>query len=232
MTLTLVSLLAGNVDEAASDLAYQLTAAGLDTVFESSPHARRREQAASGDADIVWLCGWQALEFVGASMELVAVPTFVGEQPSRYRSLVISRTPAAGLEALIADDPLWVSNEVGSWSGHWALRAECDLRGLPAPSRFVWSGSHVDSIRMVAEGSADAAAIDSTVWRWNRPNDLNVVDVTRSWPAPPILILDRPGLDVDRLVREIVGTVGLQGVEKMTPADWSHLDPMRPWVGG
>lgn len=229
MTLSLVSLLAANVDQAASDLADHLTAAGVEAAFESGPYSRRSELAASGGADILWLCGWQALQFT--RLELVAAPTFEGERPSSYRSFIVSRTPAAGLEALIADDALWASNEATSWSGHRALRAECDLRGLTAPSRIVWSGSHAESIRMVGEGSADAAAIDSTVWRWEEPADLFVVDVTRPWPAPPILVQDRPDRDTDRLARLILGANGLRGVEALTVADWSHLDPMRGWTG-
>ena len=230
VTLSLVSLMAANVDQAASDLAAHLTAVGIDTRFESGSHSHRMDRVTTGNADIVWLCGWQALEFDGTSMDLVAAPTFPLESPSTYRSFIISRTPAASLEELLAGDPLWVMNEPTSWSGHWAVRAECDLRGLTVPSRIVWSGSHVDSIRMVAEGSADVAAIDSTVWRWRNVQSIAVVDVTRSWPAPPVLI--RSGIEdgTQQLAAQIVGATQLRAVESLVSADWSHLDPMRNWA--
>lgn len=228
MTLSLVSLMAANVDQAAADLAAHLTSVGIDTRFESGPHAERIKLMST--ADIVWLCGWQALEFTESPMELVVVPTFPDERPSTYRSVIVSRTPAAGLAEVIARDPLWAMNEPTSWSGHWAPRAECDLRGLASPSRIVWSGSHVDSMRMVAEGSADAAAIDSTVWRWEDTPDLPVADVTRPWPAPPILIRQDLEHDVSTVVGRMVGAVGLSAVESLGLADWSHLDPMRDWA--
>ncbi len=230
MTLSLVSLMAANVDHAASDLAAHLTAAGIDTYFEPGSHGHRMDLVATGAADIVWLCGWQALEFAGTPMDLVAAPTFPQERPSTYRSFIVGRTPAVGLEELIAGDVLWAYNEPNSWSGHWTLRAECDLRGLTAPSRVVWSGSHVESIRMVVEGSADAAAIDSTVWRWEGVRGFHVVDATRSWPAPPILVRDGVEERTRQVAGQIVGAPQLRGVEALRSADWSHLDPMRTWA--
>lgn len=230
MTFSLVSLLAANIDEAASDLAAHLTSIGIDTVHEAEPHAQRLELVTTGAADIVWSCGWQALAF-GSLMNLVAAPTFPHEDPSSYRSFIVSRTPVASLEELIAADPLWAMNEPASWSGNWALRAECDLRRLVAPSRIVWSGSHVESMRMVADGSADAAAIDSTVWRWAGDCGLAVVDSTRPWPAPPLLIRNRIiEDDAGRVVAGIVGATRLRGVEALDRSDWGHLDPMRRWA--
>jgi ABC-type phosphate/phosphonate transport system substrate-binding protein len=225
-----VPLLAENIDEAASDLAAHLSAGGLDTVVESGSHARRMHLVATGHADIVWSCGWQALGFAGTSLDLVAAPTFPEENLASYRSFIIGRGPAGSLEELIAADLRWVMNEPTSWSGHRALRAECELRGLTPPARLVWSGSHAESIRMVAEGAADAAAIDSTVYRWGGVRDLAVVDVTRSWPAPPILVRRDVEGGAQRVTAQIIGAGRLRGVDALDPADWSHLDPMRRWI--
>lgn len=226
MTVSLVSLLGANVDEASVDLATHLTASGVDSSFASFPHGRRRQLVERGEAGIVWMCGWLALETRTTDYEVVAAPTFSGEPTASYRSVIVARRRSGGLAALSGDRAVWAMNEPESWSGHRAVLAECDLRGLPEPSHVVWSGSHVESIRMVAAGEVDVASIDSTVWRSADPDDLNVVDVTRAWPSPPILarrdLLDRLG----ELPTLIADAQGIRGLDSLDLADWGHLDPL------
>jgi hypothetical protein len=94
------------------------------------------------------------------------------------------------------------------------------------PTDIVWSGSHLDSIRMVETGAADAAAIDSTLWRWANVDEPDVVDVTRRWPAPPILVRRELLSSSVGLSRSITGASGLRGVDHLEPADWHHLDAL------
>jgi ABC-type phosphate/phosphonate transport system substrate-binding protein len=229
VTLKVVSLLGANIDEAASDLAADLTCHGIEAAATETSHEHRMELVTSGAADIVWLCGFLALELDLAGFDLVAAPSFVGEERASYRSIVIANGPSAGLEELCTSDILWAMNEEVSWSGHRALLAECGSRRLPVPSNICWSGSHLDSIRMVAQAEADAAAIDSTLWRWATADDVTAVDETRSWPSPPLLVRRELDRRLPQLTSLITAAGPLRGVARLEWADWSHLGSIRAW---
>lgn len=226
MTHGVVSLLGVNVDEAAIDLADHLTASGVGSAVASANHVRRRELVDRREAGIVWMCGWLALETRTSAYDVVAAPNFAGERPASYHSVIVARRPYSGLEELSGERAIWAMNEPVSWSGHLAVLAECERRGVVEPSRIVWSGSHADSIRMVSAGTADAAAIDSTLWRWAASEDVAVVDETRSWPAPPILVrrdlLDR----LPELPTIISAARAVRGIDGFEHADWAHLQPL------
>jgi ABC-type phosphate/phosphonate transport system substrate-binding protein len=235
VTLTLVPLLGANVDEATADLAAHLSASGTEARFDSewSP-AHRMDLVRSGVADIAWMCGLLALELDAAgdiAADLVAAPVFEGETDATYRAVIVTRSPASGLAELCTPGVAWAMNEPISWSGHRALLAECALRELQPPATIVWSGSHLASIRMVAGGDADAAAIDSTVWRWAGVADLEVVDETRPWPSPPLLMRSRLRARMPQLAGLIADAGPMRGVDRLQPADWGHLDPIRSSVG-
>ena len=235
MTLTLVSLLGDNVDEATADLATHLSVSGTEATFDPEwSHARRMNLVRSGVADIVWLCGLLALELDAASetrADVIAAPVFEGETDAVYRAVIVTRFPVSGLAELCTPGVSWAMNEPISWSGHRALLAECAHRGLPPPGNIVWSGSHLDSIRMVAAGGADAASIDSTVWRWAGVEDLVVVDETRSWPSPPLLVRSDLRSRMPQLAGIITDAGFMRGVDRLQPVDWGHLDPIRSSVG-
>ena len=65
----------------------------------------------------------------------------------------------------------------------------------------ITTGSHTASLRAVADGRADCAAIDHSIWDAEQrtgsavTDRLRVIDRTTDWPAPPLLVrrgLDRP----------------------------------------
>ena len=231
MSLRLVSLLGPNIDEACVDLAAALRDSGVDVRFDrATPWSGRFESVTAGVADLVWLCGKLALD-LWAEGELVAPPTaapeFTQGTGALYSSVVIAGRPVAGLTELCDRSVVWAANEPASWSGHHALLEELRRRDLPAPEQFRWSGSHVESIRMVGSGLADCAAIDRSVWEWAEPTGLFVVDETRSWPSPPLCVTPGatardPGL-LDALLD--AGAL-LRNVERLVPVAKDHLDPI------
>jgi ABC-type phosphate/phosphonate transport system substrate-binding protein len=95
----------------------------------------------------------------------------------------------------------WAYNDACSLSGYYGLLRKLDEMGED-PRFFgevLHSGSHLDSIRMVADHEADAATIDSNVL-WMRlkesPELAGLVRVIDSWgpfPVQPVVV--RSGLD-------------------------------------
>jgi ABC-type phosphate/phosphonate transport system substrate-binding protein len=95
----------------------------------------------------------------------------------------------------------WAYNDACSLSGYYGLLRKLDEMG--EDQRFfgevLRSGSHLDSIRMVADHEADAATIDSNVlWMRlkERPALADLVRVIDSWgpfPVQPVVV--RSGLD-------------------------------------
>jgi phosphonate transport system substrate-binding protein len=108
--------------------------------------------------------------------------------------IVRSDAPARGLADLRGKT--WTFNDPSSLSGYWSVLEELtrtgeDRRFFAALER---SGSHLESIQRVADGRADAAAIDSNVLRRELSRDPSLagrVRVMESWgpfPVQPIVV--------------------------------------------
>ena len=84
-------------------------------------------------------------------------------------------------------------NSGQSQSGHWALRAAIAAApGGVAPVSAMVSGGHRQSLRMVAAGAADVAAIDAVCWALaerHEPEAVAKVRVIARSPAAPGLPL-------------------------------------------
>ncbi len=154
--------------------------------------------------DLLWACGLLTARLVtaGCDLDVVAAPVFVGEAEPVYRSVIVARASTEPLPDPSGPRRLAI-NEYGSWSGYRALRHEAARRGdglldPDAMEEIVVTGAHVDSVSAVADGRADIAAIDHSIWDWMVANDqaathgVAVIDRTADFPAPP-LSLHRPG---------------------------------------
>ena len=131
-------------------------------------------------------------------------------------------------------------NDLGSNSGyHLVFQA---LRQNKGPESFfgsvIQSGSHQVSIRWVADGWADCAAIDSTVLErefQNFPDLRSQVKVIASIgpsPMPPIVAANRLGVEatteLQRLLlhpdRELLGVMTDAQVQGYQAVDWSDYE--------
>ena len=123
-------------------------------------------------------------------------------------------------------------NEPESWSGHLALVRHLTSTGrdLSMFGSTIRTGSHQASVAAVANGDADLASIDHTVWEYLDPlGSIRVVDRTRDWPAPPFA-LDR-GLDPgvrERLGAALFATRDTAGLAALAPADRRDYEVMHP----
>ena len=102
----------------------------------------------------------------------------------------------------------WCYNDPGSNSGYNLLLYWLIESGKPSSffDKVIQSGSHQNSIKLVAEGGADCAAIDSTVLEQelrNLPhlvNDLRVIKSLGPYFMPPVVVSNHLGAAfIDRL---------------------------------
>ncbi len=177
--------------------------------FTGGPFSKRRKQLSAGSAAAGWVCGLEHARegrVDGAwRHSAIAAPVMAG---SRYRGrpvyfgdvIVSEHSSAASLDDLGGLD--LAVNETGSLSGCQMLIDACGSLGRFATT--VDSGSHVESIRMVREGAADVACIDSTLLDMARARailDLSGVRVLLSlgpYPAPPIVASEQIAGEVRR----------------------------------
>lgn len=93
-------------------------------------------------------------------------------------------------------------NDRGSNSGYQLMRDHLFQLGYPAQffKHVIASGSHQASIRWVAEGKADCAAIDSTVLEREKQmipaltDQLHVIETIGPCPMPPLIAAQHLGL--------------------------------------
>ncbi len=181
----------------------------LDRFWSLLRDAMRREGLAEVPRDLAWpadldthwrgpdlllsqTCGYPFASALKSEVQLVGTPRYAAEgcEGARYSSLVVVR---AGDEAKILADLRGhraAINMVGSHSGWNALRAM--VAPLARAGRFFASvqetGSHHGSMRAVASGEADVAAIDCVTFalaRRNRPELIAPLRIlARSAAAP------------------------------------------------
>jgi ABC-type phosphate/phosphonate transport system substrate-binding protein len=81
------------------------------------------------------------------------------EAPGHYRSVLLS--PVDGpLPELLAARPHAVANSADSLSGWLSLLAATVGAGEPWPGEVTFTSAHLDSVRALAGGTADIAAVD------------------------------------------------------------------------
>jgi ABC-type phosphate/phosphonate transport system substrate-binding protein len=179
-----------------------------------------------GDLDAFWrsdalllgqACGYPLMTSLAGKVRLIGTPCydFAGCEGYRYCSFVVVAADAAaqrpqdlrGLRAAV--------NQAHSHSGMNALRHL--VAPLSHDGRFfsdvIASGSHLASMRMVAEGQADVAAIDCITWGYmalHAPQllyGLRILCETARMPGLPLI--SSPAVDdaTAALVRQVLQQV-------------------------
>lgn len=217
MTLRITSLLSPVSDHRVVDLVDRLRSQGMDAEFVDGTWDERFGATRSGDIDATWVCGLLHVE-LGASGEwpvsAVAAPTVTDPsgvlRPVYYGRIVVADgSPIARFDALTG--ARFAYNEEASLSGYRMMldRLAAEGLGLDFFSETIRSGSHVESLRMVTDGQADCAIIDSLVLDDLSPVGIRVVESVGPYPAPPLAT--RSGL---------IGELGAAAVS----AGWAYVD--------
>lgn len=136
-------------------------------------------------------CGLPYRAHLHDSVQLVGTPDYgvTGCDAGYYRSVIVARK-SSGLDLSDLSQAVFAYNETGSQSG-WA--AFWDHFGSATIVKdTVQSGGHAISARMVADGSADIAALDWVTWQHVQRYDdfaqqLAVLDLTRPTPGLPFI---------------------------------------------
>lgn len=167
-------------------------------------------------------CTYPLETILAGKVRYVATPVHdaAGCGQGTYRSVLVApgdgadAAPPQGSGAKLPDrlGATLAANEPGSMSGYIALARDCERAGRDMPADIVWTGSHRASIRAVAAGRADIAAIDCVTWRIARTHEpaaakVHVVGWTAERPGLP-LITNNAMADADIVrLREAVATV-------------------------
>lgn len=185
----------------------------VDLKFEeriSGPMPGDENPFAAGTADVGFICSpsyrWQR-----ERLDLLPVPVPVDArakgQPVYFGDVVVRR--GAGV-ASFADlrGRRWAYNDRNSRSG-WTCMLERIAPAEPEGwfSAVIDAGSHLESLRRVREGGADAASIDSNALRLAAARDPALLDdlqILESWgpfPIQPVVIRSAMSPQVRRALR-------------------------------
>jgi ABC-type phosphate/phosphonate transport system substrate-binding protein len=185
----------------ANDALWQAIAERLRAYGIAAPAALDR----SGSYDATWrdsglvlsqTCGLPFSTGLRGLVKIVGTPIYEvpGCEGPYYSSMIVVRTdePAERLAEIAARR--FVYNTPDSLSGYLALGAALKEAGIHRrPAEWIESGSHRASIRTVAEGRADVAAIDALCWTLAHQYEpeavsrLKVIGATPLRPAPPLI---------------------------------------------
>ena len=140
--------------------------------------------------------------------------------PGYYCSEIIARSTSS---ADGADGAVAAYNETGSQSGYAAL-----VNYLGAvPGQAMDSGSHRNSIRAVAGGAADIAAIDCMSWRLaqrHEPAAHQVQVIARSRPTPGLPVIAHKDADRARLRETLAAASDHHAAEQLCIRGFVPLD--------
>ena len=201
------ALFEGAVDHCRRRLGHKGASLRVETRV-SGPERGTADPFSGGEADVGFVCSPSYLwlrEREPSPVELLGVaPVFGGgrngDRPVYFCDVISARGNDISRFADLRGRS-WAYNDACSLSGYYGLLRKLDEMG--EDQRFfgevLHSGSHLDSIRMVADHEADAATIDSNVL-WMRlkarPELADLVRVIDSWgpfPVQPVVV--RSGLD-------------------------------------
>lgn len=188
----------------------------FDPIAESTPAA---EKLVRGEVQMGWICGLLYVEKVDnakAPLNVLVAPMFAGTNEPIYTShlIVPKESSAQSLDDL--QGKTHAINEFTSWSGNHLMRAQLFKLGLPADffSEIIVSGAHSKSVRMVAEGRADSAAIDHGVFDYVSDmfpevfEQVRIIGQIGPSPAPPFVIHCSVPQDLQDRIRQAMLELG------------------------
>ena len=183
-------------------------------------------------------CGLPYVEHLRGQVTLVATPDYdVPDcRPGWYRSAVIARHDDSrdGLAAFRgARLAINGKNSQSGWQAMLQVLDDADCR-RPFFGELVVSGAHANSVKMVADGAVDVAAIDYVSWRLARAHlaeaqALRIVTLTRPMPGLPFItqaaqhrdaIVAATAAAIDDLPAETRDALGIRGLWRSDAGDY------------
>lgn len=166
-------------------------------------YAEVNELLARREIDMAFVCSGPYVEgHERFGMELVAVPVVHGATVYHSYFLVGRESTIQDLEGL--GGKRFAFTDPGSNTGYLVPRYVLRRRGESPESFFsetIFTHSHDNSIKAVADGLVDGAAVDSLIWEFmnaTSPVDTSrtrIIDKSPPYGIPPVVV--HPGLDPD-----------------------------------
>lgn len=207
---------------------------------------RSFDEVIHGDIDVAFICGWPYVRLAAehpGRIDLVAAPVLSEPryqgQPI-YFSDVIVRQDSAFQRFEDLRGCSWAYNEPSSYSGYLATLYH--LVKIGETGRFfgqaIAAGTHQESIRMVADREADAAAIDSQVLEVEfrrRPElrkTLRIIETFGPAPIQPVVVSHRLDSGLRHDIGAAVITVAGEPMraclfQAFVPVDDAAYEPIR-----
>lgn len=147
-----------------------------------------------------------------------------------YRSVIIAPGDGEDMPPPTVPGPVLPSRPIAtlaanapdSMSGYVALERDLAQAGRAVPGHVLWTGAHRASIRAVAEGKADCAAIDCVTWRIAKDHEpaaqqVHVVGWTAERPGLPLITnADMSDTDIERLRRAVAVVMPIAVLDRPT----------------
>ena len=159
---------------------------------------------------VAQICSLPCVLHMEAAVRIFAFPGYSspGCGKGRYSSHIVVRENLPGEDLSEFAGAVFAVNDPHSQSGHMAMVMELDRCGLPMPffGEARVSGAHRESIRMLAEGVADIAAIDCNSFRHFQVNgnpqvdQVRIIGRTPAAPAPPFVTSANREPEVDEIL--------------------------------
>lgn len=192
-----------------SAISSRLNAAGVAAPAELD--RMRQSEAVWRDPGLVvsQTCGLPYSTRLRGMVRLLATPVYSvpGCEGARYSSMIITRSDEPDEALSRFAGRRFAYNGADSLSGSVALRAAMREAGTdPSAAEWIDTGSHRASLRAVAEGGADIAAIDAVCWALAlryEPQAAARLKVIATTPLRPGLPLITAGERGDREVATI-----------------------------
>ncbi len=193
-------------------------------------------------------CGWPYISRLKGRVTLLGPFIFdrIDCPPGAYDSVIIAadhlRAASFCADELVRPGVRIAVNGTDSQSGFrvWGEWFDADPATWLAPGSIVLTGSHRASVRAVAGGKADYAAIDAVAWRLARDHEREAADKVviagRSRPRPGLPLISslrhadrRPAIidcvtrAIDKLAREHRRATLITGIKPAEPGDYEVL---------
>ncbi|MCR9122221.1 MAG: PhnD/SsuA/transferrin family substrate-binding protein [Phyllobacteriaceae bacterium] len=147
-----------------------------------------------------------------------------------YRSAIIApgagegMPPPGGPRSVLQSGSIGTlaANAPDSMSGFVALERDLAQAGRAVPGHVLWTGSHRASIRAVAEGKADCAAIDCVTWQIAKEHEpaaqqVHVIGWTAERPGLPLITnVNMDDTDIERLRRAVAAVMPVAVLDRPT----------------
>jgi phosphonate transport system substrate-binding protein len=207
----------------------------------------------TGDLDMAFVCAGPYVEGKEKfGMELLAMPQVKGK--SVYYSYIIVRKDSQILQFEELRGKVFAFADPKSNSGKLVptyMLARMNETPDSFFDRHIFSYGHDQSIRAVADGLVDGAAVDSLVWEYSkqktpeRIQQLRIIAKSDPYGIPPVVV--RPGLDPElkKHLKEILlsasadpeGNDILKGmmIDRFVPGDdtnYNSIRTMNHWLAG